>query len=639
MAIVQSAGALEAVHRPWSPAYVPTSVSFYGERSVDYAALYRCQPSVRLVVSFLARGIAHLGLKVYRRVSDTDREGLGDHPLARVLVRPNPATTRYRLVEDLVTDLAVFGNAYWAKVKPADGPVALFRLPASRTVPTGDNPFYATGYRFTGNRGQTDLAADRVVHFRLPNPEDPRVGLSPLESLRRTLAEADAADEYRAGLWRSGARISGVITRPTDAPEWSDAARARFRASWNARYSGTGSEIGGTPILEDGMAFTEASFSARDSQYVESRRLSEEEVARAYHVPPPMVGLLEHATFSNITEQHAMLYSDCLGPWLTAIEDEIELQLLPDLDPDPRVYCEFNLAEKLKGRFEEQAAALSSSTGRPYMTANEARARMNLPRIDDPDADRLVVPLNVLIGGQASPRDSAPPPKQLGADLPQAVGVKARTGRQVDKHLEVLTGFFRRQRDSVFGKLGGKARKGPTVEELFDDARWNKELGADLLALAQQSATAAATAIAARFGTDVDPERMLAWLTENSRIAAEAINSATRTQLGEALADDDPPAAVRQVFELALGSRAARIAADRVTTTTSFGAEEGASQAGAGSKTWVVTSSNPRPSHAQMAGETVPVGELFSNGGKWPGDPALPADEVAGCSCHVEFER
>jgi HK97 family phage portal protein len=633
MAIVQSAGALEAVHRPWSPAYVPTSVSFYGERSVDYAALYRTQPSVRLVVSFLARNIAQLGIKLYRRLDETDRELLSDHPLARLLARPNPATTRYRLVEDLITDLAVFGNGYWAKVKPADGPVALFRLPASRTQPTGDNPFYATGYRFTGNRGQTDLPADRVVHFRLANPEDPRVGLSPLESLRRTLAEADAADEYRAGLWRSGARISGVITRPADAPEWSDAARARFRASWNARYSGAGSEIGGTPILEDGMAFTEASFSARDSQYVESRRLSEEEVARAYHVPPPMVGLLEHATFSNITEQHQMLYSDTLGPWLSAVEDEIELQLLPDLDPDPRVYLSFNLQAKLAGRFEEQAAALSSSTGRPYMTANEARARMNLPRIDDEDADRLVVPLNVLVGGQASPRDSAPPPKA------QALGTKARTGRQVDKHLEVLTGFFRRQRDSVFGKLGGKARTAPTVEELFDDTRWNKELGADLLALAQQTATAAATAVAARFGTEIDPDRMLAWLTENSRIVAEAINGATKAQLGDALADDDPPAAVRHVFELALGSRAARIAADRVTTTTSFGAEEGASQAGAGSKTWTVTSSNPRPSHAQMAGETVPVGELFSNGGKWPGDPALPADELAGCSCDVEFAQ
>jgi hypothetical protein len=45
------------------------------------------------------------------------------------------------------------------------------------------------------------------------------------------------------------------------------------------------------------------------------------------------------------------------------------------------------------------------------MTRNEARARLNLPHLEG--ADDLIVPLNVTQGGQASPTDSAPPPKQL----------------------------------------------------------------------------------------------------------------------------------------------------------------------------------------------------------------------------------
>jgi hypothetical protein len=276
-----------------------------------------------------------------------------------------------------------------------------------------------------------------------------------------------------------------------------------------------------------------------------------------------MVGLLENATYSNIETQHRMLYQDALGPWLTAIEEEIELQLLPDLDSDPRIYVEFNIAAKLAGSFEEQAAALSTSTGRPWMSANEARARLNLPRIDDPEADRLVVPLNVLVGGQASPRDSAPPPK--------AVGAKA-AGPQLDKTREIITGFFTRQRESIFGKLG-KATAARPLEELFDGDRWDRELAADLLGVAHQTATPAATAVASRFGGEVDPDRLLPWLVENCRICAERINATTKAQLAKALADEDPPAAVRRVFEVALSSRAARIAADRVTTATSFGAE------------------------------------------------------------------
>ena len=55
-------------------------------------------------------------------------------------------------------------------------------------------------------------------------------------------------------------------------------------------------------------------------------------------------------------------------------------------------------------------------------------------------------------------------------------------------------------------------------------------------------------------------------------------------------------------------------------------------------KTWVVTSGNPRASHAAMNGETVPYDEPFSNGAMWPGDiDALDASEVANCECIVEI--
>jgi hypothetical protein len=50
---------------------------------------------------------------------------------------------------------------------------------------------------------------------------------------------------------------------------------------------------------------------------------------------------------------------------------------------------------------------MQTATGAPIMTRNEARQRMNLPHL--PGADDLVVPLNVLVGGQASPTDSVPP--------------------------------------------------------------------------------------------------------------------------------------------------------------------------------------------------------------------------------------
>ena len=47
----------------------------------------------------------------------------------------------------------------------------------------------------------------------------------------------------------------------------------------------------------------------------------------------------------------------------------------------------------------------------------------------------------------------------------------------------------------------------------------------------------------------------------------------------------------------------------------------------------------PRPSHQALNGETVGIRERFSNGGRWPGDPALPAEENANCMCSVSFSE
>jgi phage portal protein BeeE len=108
--------------------------------------------------------------------------------------------------------------------------------------------------------------------------------------------------------------------------------------------------------------------------------LTREEVAAAYHVPPPMVGILDHATYSNITEQHKIVYQDTLGPWLTSIAEDIELQLLPGLDDSEGVYVEFNIAEKLRGSFEDQARSIQALVGAPVLSRNEARG----PSIETP---------------------------------------------------------------------------------------------------------------------------------------------------------------------------------------------------------------------------------------------------------------
>ncbi len=630
MTVIQSGSSLLGLSPGWLNTSSSSGLTLYGDYSADYWTIYRTQPTVKTVVDFLARNIAQLGLHVFRRVSDTDRERLADHPLAQLIARPNPSTTTYRLLRRMVRDVCIYGNGYWLKLRAPGGGVALLAVPFEIVSVSGRlNP---TAYKIGISSLPEPLSPDKVVHFR---EDGEPVGVSPLESLRRILAEEAASGDYREGFWRNSARMSGIIKRPATAPEWSATARDRFTAEFAALYGGADNS-GKTAVLEEGMEFVPNTFSAEDSQYLEARELTRTEVARAFHVPLPMVGILTHATYSNITEQHKNLYQDCLGPWLTMIEQDIELQLLPEFGDTEGVYVEFNMAEKLKGSFEEQAASLSSAVGRPWLTADEARARQNLPSLGG-DAEQLVTPLNVLVGGQASPRDSAPPPKALRAPELKAVDPTSLTlrARHVAKWSQVLVKFFERQRSVILSRAP-KGRKA-SAEELFNAARWNRELAGELLPLNLATATVFAKQVADALGLDFDPEIMVGWLEENAQIAAEGINAKTLAAIAAALEDDDTAAALAAVFDVAAGSRAAQIAQTKVTNSANFGAHDAADHLGLKTKTWRVTSSNPRPSHASMGGATARIQSNFSNGMKWPGDRAGGADEVAGCTCSVTF--
>lgn len=650
----------ESVLRPLARSLSAPSLSLQvtDEWTEDYEAIWRAQGAVRTVVDFLARNIASLSPKLYERVSDTDRTRITDHPLADLLSTPNPRTTRYRLLSALVSDLCIYDTAYWLKVRGAGGAFALYRIPPRMVTPKGETWLAPEYYRIKGDRGYRDVKPEDVVHFRGYAPAGDLAGAPPMESLRQALAENFEAGRMRSQVLRNGARASGYLQRPAGLRPWSEETREKFRRSWSSQYVGANApEAGGTPILEDGMTFVKVAQTADELQYVEVRKLTREEVASAFHVPAPMVGILDHATFSNIREQHKQLYQDTLGPWLDMIEQELALQLVPELAGGRRLYVEFDIASKLRGDFAEESQSLYQAAGGPYMTRNEVRARRNLAAIEG--GDDLITPLSVTTsGGDAAPTDAADDTgdatgaTDIGKATP-AAGRKARartaapTAAQVAEARtatgDVLARFFKRQRASVLSAIGSKA-----AGDWWDGDRWDSELADDLEALAVRVTSQLGASAARQLGftaDDYDVDRTRKFLRAVAESRAGAINSTTRDQVAAALAargddgeDGDGGApSPADVFDQATSSRGEQSAVTLATTLAGFAVTEAASQVAPGGamKQWTITSGNPRASHVAVGGETVPVDQLFSNGMNWPGDPEGGVDEVAGCTCTV----
>ncbi|WP_431980016.1 phage portal protein [Streptomyces qinglanensis] len=643
MAFVVSSGQLAVTGAGVTPGFAAMPVQ---AAPWEYATIWRTQPQVRTVVGFLSRNIAQLGIHVFRRVSDTDRERLTDHPLARLLAEPLPRLTTYRLVERLVADVATYDNAYAIKLR-LDGRLRLLPVPPTLIRPYGGNWIAPEYYETAGGR---DFGVDEVVHIHGYQPETLTYGCSPMEALRDLLLEERESAKQRAQMWKSGARMTGVITRPTEA-EWNADERRRFREMWRTFAQGGGAE-GGTPILEDGMKYDPIAINPQQAQYVEARKLTREEVAAAFYIPPPLVGILDHATFSNIKEQHSHLYQDTLGPWLTMLQQEIGAQILPDLPgSNSGVYAEFNIAEKMRGDFESQAAAASTATGGPWMTRNEQRARFNLPAVEG--GDELITPMNVTAGGLASPRDTAPEP----ADTAAGKSVRRRrAGRKAaarpdglggldeerDALETALVAYTARQADQLLAAAGAKADGVPDLLELW--AAGHEDRLAQLAALLSEHgyrlAQVGAWEVLEEYNPDAEgwsADVMLAWVLAAAEAHAELHEEAGREAVAAVQAEGGEDWRDRLGSAAsAWGTAAAVRAVTAATELRSFGGHDAATASGLVTKTWR-TGSNPRPEHARMDGETVALGAEFSNGLRWPGDSHGDSKQTANCNCDLTY--
>lgn len=374
----------------------------YGS-AVDEAAVLRNQPSVRKVTGFIARHISTVPLHVFQRIDDTDRERVTDHDLAAVMREPRPRVTPSRFWRDVMMDLLLHDR--WCVVWSYDraGQLLLTRIPARRTKFRADGLGNITEVRVSKADGTVEVIDPKQCVLDVGySTRAGANGLSPLETLSDVLAESAEAVRYRRSVWQNGARIPHVVERPADA-KWSREARSRFLRALESFRRGGGKE-GSWLLLEDDMKLAAApSFRPRDTMDLEGRRLTDIEVAAAYHVPPELVGARE-GTYSNIESFRQMLYGDVLGPWLISIEQALNTQLTPQVsDPAERLYVEFAVEAKMRGSFLEQAKIGQTVVGAPTFTRNEWRARMNLPRVEN--GDELITPLNVLVGGQASPTD------------------------------------------------------------------------------------------------------------------------------------------------------------------------------------------------------------------------------------------
>ncbi|QYF98916.1 phage portal protein [Microbacterium sp. PAMC21962] len=426
----------------------PTTLTEWTDK-LAYGPAWDNQPSVRKVVGFIARQLASTPLHLFERSPNNDRERVRVGALAELLRRPSraPGVTPYRFWESLLID-GLLHDKWVARINEHNDGYSLTRIPAVRVRFKSDWLGQIEKIRITNDKGETQEEDPAGYLIDVGYSTRGANGTSPLKTLRDILDEYSEAIAYRREVMQNGARIPQVIERPHEAGKFEEGAFTRFKQSWQAFLKG-GGKAGGTPILEDGMKLKEVnSFRPRDTEDLEGRRLTDIEVCSSYYIAPELVGA-RPGTFANVKAFKEMLFGPNLGPYYDAWQQVLNNGLVPLIEPSRDVYIEASIEAKMRGSFEEQIDYLSTAVGAPIMTRNEARPRLNLPQVDG--GDELVTPLNVLIGGQASP--------------------------QSGKSMDVVVREFQHRQIQV-----ARSQKNAGVHDWWDRARWDRELADDLVA-------------------------------------------------------------------------------------------------------------------------------------------------------------
>ena len=613
--------------------------------------LYATQANLHAVVSFLADSVAQLPLKVYVRDGEDNRRRDRDSAAAKLLWRPNADQTAYELINALNVELLLMGCAVlWVLPDPdSESGYQLRIIPREWIYDTERNTNYAPDVLkvHTGAGNFINIPRSEFVQFRMYSPGNPGGYQSPIAALRQTLREQIEADRFRTQIYRSSGRFNAYITRPKDVQPWDDETKKKWLTAFREGWGQDGSNSGKMPLLEDGMEIKPYQFNAKEAQYAETKQLSREDVAAAFHVNPSLIWHTTTQTYASAKDNARALYADCLGPTLQMLQQRINSFLLPMIGADPRTYVEFDLTEKLKGSFEERASILQASVGGPWITRNEARADSNLSPIEG--GDDLIVPLNVIEGAQSSPQDThmeeqepmttepAEPAKMRKKSEAEKIRVKARSTKEEDERMtEILRKFWKRQANSILPKIGAKSAS------WWDADRWNDELAEDIEPLIDEIADAHGKEIAKALGFDYNAQRTRKYLEALAKGRAKAINDATYRKLMRALEDEDEDNTPSHVFDnrqnkdaLTFGRMLALTAAGWAATHEAPKQAEDAGIHRTVEKMWV-TGDNPRPEHAAMNGETVPINQAFSNGCEWPGDEGGDPDTTCGCNCSTE---
>ena len=286
------------------------------------------------------------------------------HPLLKILTeRPNEAMTPSVYKKLVEANRLMGGNGYAIIIRNKRSAVPEELIPVNYNcmIPYIDNNgklWYIFTHPRTGEQRKIDNFD--VLHYKAYS-EDGINGISVLTRAAETIGTARAAQTYENKLYTQNARPSGIL-KVNDKLE--PAAKTKIKEEWEKIHSGVDNSFK-IAVLDLGLEFQQIQLSNKDTQFVESKGISIEDITRFFGVPLYKVNSGKQSYSSN--EQNGIEYVvNTLHPIVTQYEEEDTYKLVFDRDKAQGLEIRRNMMAELRGD--------TASRGTWYKTMREVGA-------------------------------------------------------------------------------------------------------------------------------------------------------------------------------------------------------------------------------------------------------------------------
>ena len=357
------------------------STAINAQSAMRISAVYAC-------VRLLAGAKAGLPMDFYKRQNGA-RELLDAHPLWYLFnIEPSPICSAAVFWEYVETCRHLQGDGFaYINRNRAGEPIEFIPL-VGLDVSMARHPNLKNRlvYRIKIGEVQTVVDQDDVLHFRNFG-FDPNTGRS-MSTLsfgaQNAVRLAQSADKHAESFYSRGTTSKVVLTFPN---KLNDVQKDFIREQFMAKYGGV--DNSGAPlVLGEGADVKTISINAKDAQLLESRQYQLAEIARAFGVPPFMIGSTEKTTSwgSGVSEMSQGFINYTLSPHLVRDEQELVRKLFAKKD----IYVEFDRDALLRSDYAKRAEyyrqAIGGSQGPGWVTVNEVRGWDKLKPIDGGNA-------------------------------------------------------------------------------------------------------------------------------------------------------------------------------------------------------------------------------------------------------------